>query len=195
MNQRSEIPVERNAVWAQSVDVRASFIVKTYVHLFLAIGAFALIEFALFSSGYAEAISRRLLTLPGGWLAVLGGFLVVSWIATSVANRATSLPAQYAALAAFVAAEAIIFVPLLYIAAERYPGVIESAGLRDDGGIRRVDRDCLRHAQGLLVHAVRADVGRSVRGWSDCHERAGRVRTRSDLLGGDDLLRRRGDSV
>ncbi|MCH7720817.1 MAG: Bax inhibitor-1 family protein, partial [Planctomycetes bacterium] len=58
---------------------------------------------------------------------VLGGFMVVSWIASRAAHTATSLATQYAALAGFVAAEALIFVPLLYMAGTHYPGVITSA--------------------------------------------------------------------
>ena len=58
---------------------------------------------------------------------VLGGFIVVSWVATRVAHSSASPAAQYAALAGFVAAEGIIFVPMLYIANTNFPGVIHSA--------------------------------------------------------------------
>lgn len=63
------------------------------------------------------------------WLIILGGFVLVSWLASRTAHAAASKPAQYGALAAFVAAEAIIFVPLLYLAQSVAPGVIESAAL------------------------------------------------------------------
>jgi hypothetical protein len=46
-----------------------------------------------------------------------------------VASSSESLGAQYAALAGFVVAEAIIFVPLLYMANQVAPGVITSAAL------------------------------------------------------------------
>jgi FtsH-binding integral membrane protein len=109
------------------VEQRARFIVRTYNHLFLAIIAFAAIEFALFASGLAPVIA---LALAGpSWLIVLGGFMVVSWLASHVAHRAQSLAAQYAALAGFVVAEAIIFVPLLFIANQFAPGAIQSAGI------------------------------------------------------------------
>jgi len=61
------------------------------------------------------------------WLFVLGGFVVVSWLASRAAHTATSKAVQYGALAGFVVAEAIIFVPLLYIADTYAPGVITSA--------------------------------------------------------------------
>jgi FtsH-binding integral membrane protein len=53
--------------------------------------------------------------------------MIVGWFASRTAMNATSTASQYGALAAFVAAEAIIFVPLLYIANLTAPGVINSA--------------------------------------------------------------------
>jgi FtsH-binding integral membrane protein len=58
---------------------------------------------------------------------IIGGFMVVAWLATHVAQTAQSKPLQYVALAGFVAAEAIIFVPMLYLAMSVAPEVIESA--------------------------------------------------------------------
>ncbi|HEY3493506.1 MAG TPA: Bax inhibitor-1 family protein [Polyangiaceae bacterium] len=110
-----------------SVDVRARFITRTYNHLFGAIVAFAAIEFLLFKSGVAYPLAEAM--LGTNWLLVLGGFMVVSWLATHAANRATSKGTQYAALGGFVLAEAIVFVPLLAIAEFKAPGAISSAGL------------------------------------------------------------------
>jgi FtsH-binding integral membrane protein len=107
-------------------DTRDRFLVRTYNHLFGAIVLFTLIEIALFQTGLAPVIMA---TLGKSWLLVLGGFMVVSWLASRVAHTATSLPAQYAALAGFVVAEAIIFVPLLYMANSYAPGAIQSAAL------------------------------------------------------------------
>ena len=107
------------------VDERATFITRTYTHLFGAVLAFVLIEVYFFSTGLAESIARAMLGVS--WLLVLGGFMVVSWIASHVAGRSRSMGAQYAALGAFVLAEAIIFVPLLYMAQYHAPGTIESA--------------------------------------------------------------------
>jgi len=107
------------------VDTRAAFITRTYIHLFGAIIAFVIVEVALFSSGRAEPIAQ--FALNNNWLFILGAFMIVSWIASRVAFSAKSLAAQYAALGAFVVAEALIFVPLLYIANFYAPGAIESA--------------------------------------------------------------------
>ncbi len=109
------------------LDARARFITRTYNHLFVAIVGFALIEIALFQSGVAPVIARAM--MGHSWLLVLGAFMVTSWLATRVAHTSSSLPAQYAALGAYVFAEAIIFVPLLVVANSVARGVISSAAL------------------------------------------------------------------
>ena len=114
-------------VAAENADVRAAFITRTYGHLLGAILAFALIEMYLFDSGLAVTIARGL--LGTSWLLVLGGFIVVSWLASRLAHSAQSSAAQYAGLAAFVVAEAIIFVPLLFLAQSVAPGTIQSAAM------------------------------------------------------------------
>ena len=119
---RRALPAE-----ALGVEARASFITRTYLHLLGAILGFTFIEMALFASGLALPIARVMLS--GSWLWVLGGFVVVSWIATRAAHTAQSAAAQYAALAGFVLAEAIVFLPLLFVAQAYAPGVIQSAAL------------------------------------------------------------------
>ena len=104
---------------------RGAFVSRTYTHLFCAISAFTLIEIFLFRTGLADTIYAALTGVS--WLLVLGGFVVVSWLASRTAHLATSRVAQYGALAGFVVAEAIIFVPLLFIANRVAPGVITSA--------------------------------------------------------------------
>ncbi len=104
---------------------RGTFVSRTYGHLFGAVMAFLLIEVLLFKTGAAETIATSLLGV--NWLWVLGGFVVASWIARYAAHNATSKVAQYGALAGYVVAESIIFVPLLYIADKFAPGAISSA--------------------------------------------------------------------
>jgi len=110
-----------------AVDERASFILRTYTHLFGAVLLFAIIEIGLFQSGMAASITQSMLGVS--WLWVLGGFMVISWLASRLAYSATSTAAQYAGLGGYVLAEAIIFVPLLAIANAVAPGVIQSAAL------------------------------------------------------------------
>lgn len=107
-------------------DERARFIVKTYNHLFGAIALFTLIEIGLFTTGIAQTIA---MTMGKSWLLVLGGFMIASFIASHAAHNARSLAAQYAALAGFVVAQAIIFVPLLVMANAVAPGSIQSAAV------------------------------------------------------------------
>lgn len=110
-----------------SVGRRATFINRTYTHLFCAMLGFVAIEVALFQSGVAERIAHTMFSF--NWLLILGAFMIVSWFASRVAYRATSFGAQYGALALFVAAEALLFIPLLYRAQAAAPGTIQSAGM------------------------------------------------------------------
>jgi FtsH-binding integral membrane protein len=114
-------------VATMGAEVRSRFLVRTYLHLYAAIVAFTMIEAFLFVTGLARVIAIGMLSTS--WLVVLGSFVVVSWFASHVAHRTTSLPAQYAALGVYVVAEAIVFVPLLFIAEYYAPGAIGSAAL------------------------------------------------------------------
>ena len=110
---------------------RASFIRKTYLHLAGAIMAFVLIEAYLFMSGAAQAIASTMLGGNFSWFIVLALFMGVSMLANWWANSQSSKPLQYMGLAIYVVAEAIIFVPLLYIVAYYSGGgdVIAKAGI------------------------------------------------------------------
>lgn len=109
------------------VDARARFIFRTYAHLAGAIALFTMIEVFLFKSGLAMPIAKTLMS--GSWLLVLGAFVIISWFASKIAFTANSPAAQYAALGGFVVAEALIFVPMLFLAQSIAPGVIQSAAL------------------------------------------------------------------
>ncbi len=110
-----------------TVTDRSSFVTQTYAHLLGAILGFAALEVIFFQTGLAFPIASFLLSLP--WLVVLFVFIGVSWVADHFAARSVSLEVQYAALIGFVVAEAIIFVPLLFLAQSYAPGVIQSAAL------------------------------------------------------------------
>lgn len=106
---------------------RAQFITRTYTHLLAAIVGFTAVEVVLFQTGLALPIAQGMLSV--GWLLVLGGFMLAGWLFSGMAARAQSRPVQYVALAGYVVAEAIIFVPLLVIAEINAPGAIQSAAL------------------------------------------------------------------
>lgn len=106
---------------------RAQFVTRTYQHLFFAILGFVLVEMAIFQSGLARPMAQAM--LGTSWLLILGAFMVAGWVFSGIAARAQGKGAQYGALAGYVLAEAIIFVPLLVIAEYNAPGAIASAGL------------------------------------------------------------------
>jgi FtsH-binding integral membrane protein len=97
-------------------DVRATFIRRTYTHLAGAIGLFVLLEMVLLQSPFAPAMMKLLGASRYSWLMVLGGFGLFGWMARSLAASGKSTALQYAGLGAYVVAQAIIFVPILFIA-------------------------------------------------------------------------------
>jgi len=106
-------------------DSRAQFITRTYTHLVGGILGFVLVEMGLFESGLAEQIARFMFGF--NWFLILGAFMLTGWLATRTAQTSQSIGMQYFAYAAYVVAEALIFVPLLYIADAKAPGTIDSA--------------------------------------------------------------------
>jgi len=108
---------------------KASFYRKTYIHVALAILAFIFVETALLMVVPAELI-MGMVSQKYVWLLIIGGF----WLASMLAEKwtmASSRSMQYAGLGFYVLLEAIIFLPMMYIALV-YTGsgkVILQAGL------------------------------------------------------------------
>src|SRR5262245_3615263 len=94
---------------------RAAFIRRTYAHLAGAVVAFIAVEWMLLQSPIAATMTS-LMTGGFSWLIVLAAFMGVSWLAERWANSEASPQMQYLGLGVFVVAEAILFLPLLYIA-------------------------------------------------------------------------------
>jgi hypothetical protein len=108
---------------------RAAFIRRTYAHLAVALLGFIAVEYYLVHSSFAASLVSSML---GGmsWLIVLGLFMGVSYLANKLAASQTSQQMQYLGLGLFVVAEAIVFLPLLYIATSYAgEGLIATAGL------------------------------------------------------------------
>ena len=112
-------------------DARASFIRRTYAHLAGAILAFAGIEFAIFRLVPEQTLHNFIVSAFAGPMVfvMLILFVVVSYVAERWAMSSTSQGMQYAGLSLYVALEAFIFLPILYIADHKFPGAIQSAGL------------------------------------------------------------------
>ena len=107
---------------------KASFYRKTYMHVALAILAFIFVETALLMVVPAELI-MGMVSQKYVWLLIIGGI----WLASMLAEKwtmASSRSMQYAGLGFYVLLEAIIFLPLIYIAVAYTGGkVILQAGL------------------------------------------------------------------
>jgi uncharacterized protein len=98
------------------VDVRRTFIRKTYMHLTMAIYALVALEFLYFKALPLDTWVPDLFAMRWGWLALFGGYMVVSWIADSWARSATSVGMQYFGLFSYVLAFSVILCPMLWIA-------------------------------------------------------------------------------
>jgi len=104
-------------VAGSSSQLRAAFIRRTYAHLAGAILAFIFLEFALFQTDVPRLMIGLLGTSRFSWLIVLAAFMGVSWLAQSMAHSNASVSTQYLGLGLYVVAEALIFIPLLLVAA------------------------------------------------------------------------------
>ena len=108
---------------------RAAFIRRTYLHLGGAILAFVGVESLLVKSGVAESFLHLLKGSQWMWLIVMTMFMGVSYIADKWAHSSISREMQYAGLGLFVVAEAIVFMPLIYIAMNYAPDILGHAAL------------------------------------------------------------------
>src|SRR5688572_11267013 len=119
------------AAWAQE-DERTAFIRRTYLHLAGAIALFVALEAAIFTLVPADVLAglmNQLFQTRFGWLGVILAMTAVSWVANWWALSGASRGVQYMGLLLYVLAEAVIFVPLLYIANEKAPQAIPAAGV------------------------------------------------------------------
>jgi hypothetical protein len=95
---------------------RALFIRKTYTHVAAAVAIFTTLELFFFSTGIADAIAQFFIGSRFMWLGVIAGFSLLGWMARSFAAKADQ-QMQYLGFGIYILAQAIIFIPLLYIAA------------------------------------------------------------------------------
>jgi uncharacterized protein len=116
---------------------REKFISRTYNHLFAAIAYFTLLEVALFNinvtlstgavTSLAAVIAGAMMSVS--WLLVIGGFVLASVLFGSLARKPGSIGMQYVGLFGFATAEAVVFLPLLFMANSVAPGAIASAAI------------------------------------------------------------------
>ncbi|HLB73233.1 MAG TPA: Bax inhibitor-1 family protein [Sedimentisphaerales bacterium] len=111
-------------------DTRAAFIRRTYGHLAGAVAVFVGLEAILLRSALAPAMMNFISANRYGWLMILGAFILAGWMGRSMASNARTITTQYLGLGFYVVAEAIIFVPILYIArVYSSPSVLPNAAI------------------------------------------------------------------
>ena len=106
---------------------RIDFIRNTYTYLAGAMLAFVALSSVLHMAGFGVGM----LKLVGGakfmWLAFMGGFMVVGWLASHMADNAESNQKQMLGLGLYVIAESVMFSPLFALASVAAPGSIGAA--------------------------------------------------------------------
>ncbi|MCW5808344.1 MAG: US12 family protein [Deltaproteobacteria bacterium] len=112
---------------------RARFIRLTYAHLMGAMVVFAGLMWLLMKNEFLfTKVSAPFIkfSLSGrwNWGVVLAAFMVVSWVADYWASHANSRAMQYVGLGFYVIAEAIIFVPLLFIVEVKTASIVAKGG-------------------------------------------------------------------
>jgi FtsH-binding integral membrane protein len=117
----SAAPVGYRPVATLDDVARGEFITRVYQHLLVAVGAFIAFEALLINLGVAEAMWDFFADSSGAWLLLLGGFMIVNWLATTAAHDVLNPSRQYAGLFGMAAAEALIFAPFLHYFFEVQP--------------------------------------------------------------------------
>jgi hypothetical protein len=127
MSYAAEYSMHGTVAEAQA-DVRVGFIRRTYATLAGAVGALILLETILVNMPGIENLIRPMM---GAWWLVMLVFMGVSWVATKWAESDTSIGMQYLGLALYTVLEALIILPLLYIASVQPNGqhIIAQAGI------------------------------------------------------------------
>ncbi|MEP5255806.1 MAG: Bax inhibitor-1 family protein [Winogradskyella arenosi] len=110
---------------------RMAFYKKTYAHVAAGVLVFILFEYLLLQS---ETVVEFMLSMTQGykWLIMLGGFMLATNYAENMALKTTDKSKQYLAYAIYIFFEALIFVPMLFIAAfymESGPEILNQAAI------------------------------------------------------------------
>lgn len=103
-----------------AADSRVDFLRRTYAHLAGAIAAFALLS-AYLVVNHGETILMSLGRSRGAWGVVLLAFAGIGWVAERLVSALDSPAKQYAGLGFYIVAEAVVFTPMLTLAAVYAP--------------------------------------------------------------------------
>lgn len=110
---------------------KVAFYKKTYSHVAGGVLVFILFEYLLLQS---NTIVDFMLSMTEGWrwLIMLGGFMFITNYAEKMTLKTPDKNIQYLAFGIYILAEALIFVPLIYIAAfymESGPEILNQAAI------------------------------------------------------------------
>ncbi|MBV1859259.1 MAG: Bax inhibitor-1 family protein [Nannocystaceae bacterium] len=124
---------ESNTIASEaSVEARSKFIERTYLHLAGAIAVFVVLSAGFqMIPGIDEMVFNLLRVSEYSWLAVMGAFIGVSYLADRWARGSSSPTMQYAGLGLYTVAEAVIFLPMIIMARQ----FIGAEGIMTAGGI------------------------------------------------------------
>jgi len=109
------MPLQPITIGALAQEERVAFYKKTYGHVAAGVLVFIIFEYFLLQS---DAIVNFALSLTQGfkWLLMLGGFMLITNYAESMALKTPNKNKQYLAFGIYILAEAFIFVPILFMA-------------------------------------------------------------------------------
>lgn len=117
------------AVAHSAPNVRAEFIKKTYLHLAMAIAAFAGLEALYINLGWGEYAMKLLSVHSYAWIGVLLVYGFASHFMNKWAHTSVTKEQQYMALAGGVVIESLIFLPMIMIAYSYAPDVLLNAAV------------------------------------------------------------------
>ncbi len=123
--QQGFTPAPPLAVGYASAEVRFDFMKTTYGLLLGGIAAFVGLEVFYFTTGIAAAVTN--FVFGTSWLLILGGFMLLSWMANTMAFKAKTRQQQVVGYGLLVLAQSLIFIPMLAMASEFAPGAIGKA--------------------------------------------------------------------
>jgi FtsH-binding integral membrane protein len=124
--------IQNKVMVGQLSDIdKVAFYKKTYSHVAGGVLVFILFEYLLLQS---DAIVDFMLSMTEGWrwLIMLGGFMFITNYAEKMTLKTPDKNMQYLAFGIYILAEALIFVPLIYIAAfymESGPEILNQAAI------------------------------------------------------------------
>jgi uncharacterized protein len=98
----------------QGENVRAAFMNRVYMTLLLGIAAFIGMQYVLFWTGAAAAITQFVIQM--NWLPILGGFMLATWLATRMSSAATTPGKAWGGYLLLIGANALLFATPLWIA-------------------------------------------------------------------------------